>query len=255
MKSVIIKYEKAQRQYAFVCTTAIEKARAETFLTKEPGTINWLEKTLRSGDVFVDIGANVGLYSIFAAKQDRTIQVYAIEPHIPSAQSLIRNIVKNDLVHQVHLLTCALGYEAEFRDFNYRAIEAGASGSQLGHQVGEDGKIFTPALTERKCSLPLDDLIMDRVILPPTLIKIDVDGNENGILTGMSYALRRPELRSVQIEIHPKSKEAILKQMAETGFTRRVRHNTAAGKAAIKAGADPESIAYNIIFSKEPVDA
>ena len=49
-------------------STPNEHHRADTYATKEPETIEWLRDNLRDGDVFYDVGANIGLYSLYAAK-------------------------------------------------------------------------------------------------------------------------------------------------------------------------------------------
>ena len=56
-------------RYRFLADSLETHLRAKTFFTKEEGTIDWLRKSLRPDDVFLDIGANMGLYSIFAARQ------------------------------------------------------------------------------------------------------------------------------------------------------------------------------------------
>ena len=55
-------------EYKFAYDNAIEYFRAQTLFTKEEGTIAWLQRELKPGDVFYDVGANVGCYTIVAAK-------------------------------------------------------------------------------------------------------------------------------------------------------------------------------------------
>ena len=50
-------------------STSIELWRARTYLTKEPETINWIDG-FKKNEVFFDVGANIGLYSIYAAKKN-----------------------------------------------------------------------------------------------------------------------------------------------------------------------------------------
>src|SRR2546430_8849931 len=61
-------------------TSESEQYRAETYASKEPETIAWLTEELREGDVFFDVGANIGLYSLYAAKLRPSCRVYAFEP-------------------------------------------------------------------------------------------------------------------------------------------------------------------------------
>lgn len=78
----------------FLCDDPIEVWRAETILEKEPGTIRWLDR-IQPGDVFYDVGANIGVYSLYAAK--RGAKVYAFEPHALNALHLARNATMNGL--------------------------------------------------------------------------------------------------------------------------------------------------------------
>ena len=61
-------------------STPNEYHRADIYATKEPETIEWLRENLRDGDVFYDVGANIGLYSLYAAKLRAACRVFALEP-------------------------------------------------------------------------------------------------------------------------------------------------------------------------------
>ena len=69
--------------------------RCETFKTKEPDTLTWIEQ-MEDNSVFWDIGANVGLYSIYCAKYNKS-KVYSFEPSVFNLELLARNININDL--------------------------------------------------------------------------------------------------------------------------------------------------------------
>src|SRR5215510_9943048 len=62
----------------FVASTPLLQARAKSVLTKEPDTIRWIDSFDRS-DVFWDVGANVGVFSLYAARS-RGVRVLAFEP-------------------------------------------------------------------------------------------------------------------------------------------------------------------------------
>src|SRR5215213_8519026 len=51
----------------FLCRSDLELMRARTFATKEEGTVEWIRSSVRPGQVFCDVGANIGLYSLLAA--------------------------------------------------------------------------------------------------------------------------------------------------------------------------------------------
>ena len=58
----------------------ITKFRALTFKDKETEMLDWLEENLQYGDVFLEVGADVGIYSIYAALRKPKTMVYAFEP-------------------------------------------------------------------------------------------------------------------------------------------------------------------------------
>ena len=68
--------------------------RADSFSTKEPETIEWID-CITKGSIVWNIGANVGLYSRYAAKH-RNCKVYAFEPSVFNLALLARNILLMD---------------------------------------------------------------------------------------------------------------------------------------------------------------
>src|SRR5574337_127189 len=61
---------------------------------KEPETIEWIENTIKPGDVVFDVGANIGAYSLVMAKSSNMgAKVYAFEPSWPTYIQLCRNII------------------------------------------------------------------------------------------------------------------------------------------------------------------
>ena len=73
--------------------------RAETFSTKEPETLNWID-TFKKNSIFWDIGANIGLYSCYAASR-ANCQVYAFEPSVFNLELLVKNININSLSEKI----------------------------------------------------------------------------------------------------------------------------------------------------------
>ncbi len=76
-------------------SSELEQYRAETYSTKEPETLDWLDQNLKDDDTFFDLGANIGLYSLYAAKIRPQSTIYAFEPATPKYLRLCNNIVLN----------------------------------------------------------------------------------------------------------------------------------------------------------------
>jgi tRNA G46 methylase TrmB len=82
-------------------SSEIEEFRVNTYSTKEPDTLDWIDANLRDGDIVFDIGANIGLYTLYAAKRNPRCTVYAFEPAFQNFASLCRNIALNALTNVV----------------------------------------------------------------------------------------------------------------------------------------------------------
>jgi len=227
----------------FVCSTEAELYRARTLLTKEPGTIKWLKDNCREGDVFYDIGANIGCYTLYAARLvGADGEVWAFEPHVGNAYSLLQNIRVNRMSDRVRVLTCPLNDVNRFERFRYGSIEAGSSGSEFGVTDVQDAE-------EIKYGMTLDGLSYQYGI--PDLVKIDVDGNEQRILRGGRhfFSCASPP-RSVQVEMPPTDAATIESLMEEYGYVKERVHYTASGQQQIDKGTYPADVIHNAIFRK-----
>jgi FkbM family methyltransferase len=247
----------ADKAYLFSCQSKKEVRRVSRLFTKEPGTIAWLSGTLRPGDVFFDIGANVGVYSIFAARELMLGgTVYAFEPHIANAAALLQNVQVNGLLHKVHVVSAPLSDRDGFAPFHYHSIDSSQSRSQFGPPVS-DGQTFEPAATELKYGCRLDALVDSGALPAPTVVKIDVDGREAEIVAGMRSLLTSPRApRSVQIELSHDNAERVLQEMLAAGYEVVSRHWTQAGQMSIDEGVAPlKQFPHNVVFAKATVSA
>jgi len=232
----------------FSCENPIEEKRARTLFTKEEGTIRWLRETLRTGDRFLDVGANVGSYALLAAKLvGPTGHVVAVEPHLATCQRLLKNIRLNPPC-VVTVLSVALSHCEGFSPFYYASAASGSSGSQIGRAVGENGSTFSAVAQERKFVTTVDRLCAQEVLGTPFSAKIDVDGQEPLILAGMAGVLAQRKVRRLLVEIHPHTEQNIVDFLGRYGYTLRERQYTANGKAAIAGGAAPMVVPYNGVF-------
>ena len=80
--------------------------RMSTIEDKEPETIDWID-SFEEGACFYDIGANVGVFTLYAAKSKKC-QVFSFEPSVFNLESLVRNININYLDKQVTIIPIPL---------------------------------------------------------------------------------------------------------------------------------------------------
>ena len=237
--------------YKFKCLTFHTFRRATTLLVKEAGTIEWFENNVQPGDVVLDIGANIGLYTIFSAGLvgDGGC-VYAVEPHINNAAGLVENIIVNKLTGRVIPLTMALSDSPAFDSFYYDEWNAGSTNSQFGNTAEGAENEFTPSSRELKSATTVDVLIECGLMKPPQIIKIDVDGLEPKILEGMKKLLHsetRP--RSIQVETSPDFHKEVVSFMESNQYELQSCHFTMAGKKQLSRGISEEDLPCNAIFT------
>ena len=181
--------------------TELEKWRAETFWTKEPETIEWIRSFDKDG-VFFDVGANIGIYSLFASSLYPDMIIYAFEPMKANFEAIQHNKNLNGFENIIPL-PWAMGNREGHVKLNIPDITTGASGSQISDS-GAD--VFMASI-----DYP--------VFLPPNYIKIDIDGQELNVMWGMIGALQSEELKSCLTEVTPENKDSIISLFEAAGFT------------------------------------
>jgi len=179
-------------------STPNEHYRAETYATKEPETIEWLRENLRDGDVFYDVGANIGLYSLYAAKLRPGCRVFAFEPESHNFGNLCENLLLNRAENVTPCFFPLSNHEA-FAPFYVYDLRAGGALHSLGRPSPlRDGP---PLLTTGAIAVTIDMLVSRYGLPTPRLLKLDVDGNEEQILDGAAAVLASGSLRSILVEV------------------------------------------------------
>jgi FkbM family methyltransferase len=157
---------------------------------------------LRPGELFVDIGANIGSFTILAAKVAGA-DVLAFEPDTNTAATLERNIAANGVEAQVAVHRSALGDREQELWFT-------SGMDTINHVADAD----TPGAV-RVHGTTLDTVLAGRV---PALIKIDVEGHEPAVVAGAAKTLAAPELRAVEVETVTQD---VADMLESRGFVRR----------------------------------
>jgi len=186
----------------------IEQFRVDTYSTKEPETLDWLDENLRSDDVFIDVGANIGLYSLYAAKINPKCRVYAFEPAFQNFSDLCNNIVLN-AVQNIIPCNFPLADREAFDLFYVSDIEPGSALHSFGEPSHYKAESRAISLQQGAFSMTLDALVERYGMPQPALIKIDVDGIEDKIIKGAQNVLQSKQMRTTLLEWSFRSDEDI----------------------------------------------
>ena len=200
-----------------VIPNLINKFRADTFSSKEPETLVWID-SIPIGSVFWDIGANVGLYSCYAAKK-RRCKVLSFEPSVFNLESLARNIFINDLMDKITIVPLPLSNKLEVSSLNMSSTDWGGALSTFGQSYGHDGNDLEKIFEFKTIGLSMDDAVQRLDIPSPDYIKMDVDGIEHLILKGGSRVLL--EVAGILIEVNEDYKEQddnVFEYLTEAGL-------------------------------------
>ncbi|MER8639771.1 FkbM family methyltransferase [Mesorhizobium sp. M1273] len=153
---------------------------------------------LRRGDLFFDVGSNVGTYSVLASGVCGAT-TWAFEPHPETVLRLERNVAINHLSDRIKIYQLALGSEAAEVSFTI--------GLDTMNKVSNDGTGSLKVIQK-----PLDALVNDAF---PIMIKVDVEGYEEDVVRGALSVLANSHLRVVELEtVTPWT----LKTMKDHGF-------------------------------------
>ena len=176
-----------------------------TSVHREKTTIDWLE-SLDKNKILFDIGANVGCYSLIAAKHFNIKSIHAFEPFPINYSKCIQNVIKNNLSKQISVYNFAIDNVSKiqtlFHTNEYDSLDSGSSGHQIGEPVDEEGNIFVPQFKFLVNTYSIDDLQSISNIPRPSYIKIDVDGREFEILKGAKETLKSGFIKSIMMEIN-----------------------------------------------------
>ena len=177
--------------------------RIKSFFTKEPETLDWIDGFKKKKIIFWDIGANVGLYSIYAALKHNNIEIVSFEPSTSNLRVLSRNISINNLENKIKIFTNPLSNknnkflimkETEF-------IEGGALNC-FGENFNFEGKKISSTMNYKILGNTINNLLKSKILRVPNYIKLDVDGIEHLILEGGDKYLKNKNIKGLCIEIN-----------------------------------------------------
>lgn len=206
------------------------QAVAAKFLIKEIFVRGYYDKPgfeISSGDRVIDIGANMGLFALWASPRVGDGEIVCVEPS-STMDTLQANLLQNS-IHNVRTIRCAVGAKdgtfelleyPEFNGVNHRADFVPAPWGQFFIRLLHRRKVLPPVRVECECRT-LESVLQETQFDRVRLLKIDCEGGEYDILAGASNdVLRHFDRICMEFhEIHASHDHRVLvRRLEQAGF-------------------------------------
>jgi len=178
--------------------------------------LSYIKNKLSSNAIFIDIGANIGLFSLVIAAKSNSIRVHAFEPIKLNTNLLFASIEINGFTNITVNQKCIGNYDGEV-DFSVSSDSAYSSILDSGRKV-ELKKIHLPIIK-------LDSYVSSLNITKISFVKIDVEGAEKLVIEGASHIfstpLLRPEFLMIELcDINLKAFKTSIKEIVDLMITK-----------------------------------
>lgn len=202
----------------FVTPSVLTYWRVNSIRTKEPWTLEWIAG-FGADDIFLDCGANVGMYTIWAAMTRKT-RVYAFEPEAQNYALLNRNIHLNGVTSSVTAYCVGLSDKPGLSVLHMADMRAGGSCHSLGEALDYAHQPMQTQFVQGSVAATLDDLVASGALPVPNHIKIDVDGFEPKVIAGARATLADRAVRSLLVETNRNLDDhrAMVGELERAGF-------------------------------------
>ena len=212
------------KQINFFIPNKLIEWRVDTFFVNEPETLDWIDNFKKNKEIiFWDIGANIGLYSIYNALKNNNSTTISFEPSTSNLRTLSRNIYINNLQKKIKIFTLPLNQKDNvFLKMKEESFKEGGALNSFGSEFNFEGKNFTSNMNYELFGTSINFLLDNKLLEIPDYIKIDVDGNELDVIYGFSKFLNSQKIKSIMIEIDPydiESKNKIINYMSKYLFS------------------------------------
>ncbi|MCG8430857.1 MAG: FkbM family methyltransferase [Candidatus Omnitrophica bacterium] len=188
-------------KFKIYCNSTVEHYRCDTFYDKEPETISWIDGF--DDGVFIDVGANIGIYSLYCASIHPNMTIYAIEPMVANYVRLCMNVGLNEFKN-IQPIHAAVGYEPKWLSMRTLACTSDKPGTS-GHSISDEHQ-----------GQPVIYTNLSALFSEADYLKIDTDGNETDVLRGAKRVL--PKLKSLLVEARTDTQDAIDHKLQFKGF-------------------------------------
>ena len=214
LRRILFKIKKDKFYYTFKDVTFFLNIRdsidREFFMNGyyEKKQLNILSKSIKKYSInnFIDIGSNIGIYSILMAKDHSNLRIYAFEPHKDAFRRLKENINLNKFNNRIYLYNYALS--------NKKGESFLEAKNRFGLSQSGGAKISDKGSIKIKYQIG-DDLI--KIKNEHIAIKIDTEGHELFVLHGIKNLLAYNKV-FLQVEIFPQNTTVVTQFLNNLGF-------------------------------------
>lgn len=195
LKRAIHQVRVCGHNFVFRVSSASEISQLDMQSLSEEQFIRRIAQACRPGDVFYDVGANIGVTTLSVSRlSGPEVVIHAYEPHPTNAQHLRENIAANGM-HDVQVHEIALSDRTGIYPFF------------LSEKLGIGTHSLIPRCEVATQVLEVHTLTGDRAVKecgqPPSVIKIDVEGAEMAVIAGFSASIKSGNIRDMFVEVHP----------------------------------------------------
>lgn len=234
----------------FFVPNALVNTRVNNIFKDEPETINWINNFNENDKInFWDIGANIGLYSIYASLKFNNIEITSFEPIPGNLKILSRNISRNNLQSKIKISQFPLSdKENQYLKMIESDFVYGSALNVFGEETDFEGRKINSQNNYKIFGTTINFILKNNILECPNYVKLDVDGIEHLILSGGDELLKNKNLNSILIEINENfslQHERVLDIMEKNNF-----------KLVEKKQNNPDQLpnkfkkTYNYIFNK-----
>jgi FkbM family methyltransferase len=245
---------KSQGALQFECRSELEEYRVQSLFEKEPETIEWINSwNLQTDDqknpAFYDIGANIGVFSLYAASIHKSLEVLSFEPVSKNFFSLTKNIDLNNFT-RVNAFKIAFSNTQKIQNIIIPDLRYGNSGAQLVNESGLGSIDLDTVAVETVLTFTLDGFIKNFSLSPPTFLKIDVDGFETCILQGATETLQSGALKSMMVEFNSVEEYQLWKhELSKLSYTEDYQYDNTIGHSRHRRKKN-NSFIKNVFFKR-----
>ena len=177
------------------------QAHGQEFI--EPDLLDFIDQ-IPTGEVYFDIGASNGVFALYAAS--KSLQVVYFEPEAANFSLLNHNTYLNhqEFTHDVLNFQVACSNENGMGSLNIEKYEPGGHLKILDSDLKRGNMKFIPDFKQAALKYRLDDFLVLTKVASPNFLKIDVDGSELQVLSGMPTYLKVKNSKKLLLNLKKK---------------------------------------------------